>query len=94
LAQFYTLAGSTGFTVTLPTPSSTINGTYVVFKRTVFGTNRTVTFTVSPSAAIFYDDNSATAANSVAMVSDGDEKKADLNGSFICDSTNWYKIHK
>ena len=90
LAQFYTLGGvvSADYTVTLPTPSSTINGTYVVFKK--IAKTGDITFTTSSSTSIFYDDSVFTSSSSVIMK--GDTKTADYNSSFICDSTNWYKL--
>ena len=83
LSQFYTVDGSTSYTITLPTPGTTYIGTVVNFRKV--GGSSVITFT-SSIAIIPYNSPSIPAVGPTFLTA------VQYSTTMICDGTTWYQM--
>ena len=83
LSQFYTVDGSTAYTVTLPTPGTTHIGTVVNFRKIVGAS--VITFT-STTAIIPYNSPTIPAGGPTLLTA------VQYSTTIICNGTNWFQM--
>ena len=83
LSQFYTVDGSTGYTITLPTPGTTYIGTVVNFRKV--GGSSVITFT-SSIAIIPYNSPSIPAVGPTLLTA------VQYSTTMICNGFTWFQM--
>ena len=87
MGQFYPIInGATNITITLPTPSVSTNGTFVIFKRGI-GSTGTISFDSTGGGNVMIGTNSIATASTLGSYGSGV-----YNFQFIGTTANWCQI--